>query len=233
MSGNDKRDTVDANTDEGDLLQTFRQRERNTALATRTGAPAHVQTYDPATQTITALVGSLEVEDTGLPVEVPDPPRALQRVPVSFLRSMGGLAYITLPILPDDTGMLLCADRATEEWRRLGVPCDPVDARTHSLADAVFFPGLHPDTDPISPPTSLAAMVLEAPLINLGVGAVDFAIRGTSLVTALNSISGVLTAVPNATDPATVITLANANKVAILATLAAIAANLSAKVRVQ
>lgn len=226
----DRRDTVDAQAD--DFLTIWKARERTLMLALRTGSPATVVAYDPATQTCSLTVDALMVQSTPAPVDVPDPPIALQRVPVAFLRAMGGLAYDTVPVLPGDTGMVLCMDRAIDEWRRLGVPCDPVDGRTHSLADAVFLPGFHADTDPIVPPTSLAARVIEAPLIHLGVNATQFMFLGTAIVAALTGVNATLAAVPNATDPVTVITLANANKAAILAIIAAFSAGLSTRVAV-
>lgn len=234
MSDTDRRDKIHADAD-GDLLGVFANRERTLLLALRTGSPATVIAYDPATQTASLTVDTLAVASTDLPVDVPDPPERLDRVPVVFTRAMGGLAYDTIPVLPGDTGMIFCMDRAIDQWRRLGVPTDPIDGRTHSHADAVFMPGLHADTDPIIPPTSLAARVIEAPLIMLGVGATQPAVLGTAFAAALAAYtSGMITAAntwaglaPGAPAFATAVTTLNT------ALAAALAAMLSTKVLVQ
>ena len=51
-------------------------------------------------------------------------------------------------------------DRSIQEWLKLGIPADPIQAATDALQDAVFDPGLHPDTDPITPATDMTAAVL-------------------------------------------------------------------------
>jgi len=63
--------------------------------------------------------------------------------------------------------------------------------------------------------------------VALGTGAVDAIVRGTALDTAWAPVSTTLTAVPAAADLASAITLANANKAAILALIAALAGSLS------
>lgn len=169
MSGTDRRDSIDAGIGEGELLQLLNRRERNLLLGLATCKPAHVVVYNPADQTTQVLVGNLAVELTGLPVEVPEPPMPLSNVPVGWWAGMGGQAYDTIPLLPGDTGLLLCADRATEEWKRLGQPCDPVDARTHSLADCWFLPIARPTSGQLTPGIgTLLGRVIEAPQIQLG-----------------------------------------------------------------
>lgn len=169
MSGTDKQDTVDAATDEGDLLATLQRRERNLLLALATNKPAHIVSYNSADQTATVVLGNLAVENAPLPTDVPDPPFGLQFVPVGWWAGMGGQAYDTIPLLPGDTGLLLCADRATEEWKRLGQPCDPIDARTHSLADCWFLPIARPTSGLLTPGIgTLLGRVIEAPQIQLG-----------------------------------------------------------------
>lgn len=229
MSDTDRRDTIDASSDE--LLDVLRARERNLALSLRTACPALVVSYTAATQTVTVLVGFRTVEDRGVPIPVPDPPLQITNVPVAFPRSMAGEAYDTWPILQNDTGLLVCCDRSIGEWRRLGVPADPVANHTHSLGDAIFFPGpCRPDAAVITPPPSLTARVIEAPLINLGQGAADALLRGTAAAVDIATLRGVLAAVPLASTPATVITLANACQQAILALCDALTDNLSTRV---
>lgn len=229
MSDSDRRDTLDRQS--GDLLDLFRARERNHDLRLRVAIPGQVVTYTAATQTVTVIVSALTVEDRGIPLAVPDPPLQLSNVPVAFLAGMGGLAYDTIPIVPGDTGLLICCDRALDEWRRRGEPCDPVDGRTHSLADAVFLPGLRPTPAVITPPPSLTARVIEAPLINLGVAATDFALQGTTIAAAVTATAAALPAA--AVDPATALALANALRLAFIALGNTLTTNLSTKVRIE
>lgn len=74
--------------------------------------------------------------------------------------------------------------------------------------------------------------------VRLGSGASEGALRGTAVAAGCNvatpgSLAFVLDAVPDAVDPATVITLANANKTAILALCTLLTAALSAKVLIE
>jgi len=231
VSDTDRRDTIDAQSD--DLLGALRARERNLALSLRTACPALVVSYQAATQTVTVLVGALTVEDRGVPIPIPDPPLQITNVPVAFPRAMAGAAYDTWPIVPNDTGMLICCDRSLGEWRRLGVPADPVSNHTHSLGDAVFFPGpARPDAAVITPPPSLTARVVEAPLINLGQGAINAVLRGTAAAGSITALRAVLAGITPATetDPASVVVTANACRIAILALCDAITNNLSTRV---
>lgn len=229
MSDTDRRDTIDAQSD--DLLGALRARERNLALSLRTACPALVVDYQAATQTVTVLVGALTVEDRGVPVPIPDPALQIANVPVAFPRAMAGAAYDTWPIVRNDTGMLICCDRSLGEWRRLGVPADPVSNHTHSLGDAVFFPGpARPDAAVITPPPSLTARVVEAPLIHLGQGAINAVLRGTAAAGSITALRAVLAGIAPAVDPATAVVTANACQIAILALCDAITNNLSTRV---
>lgn len=67
--------------------------------------------------------------------------------------------------------------------------------------------------------------------ITLGEGGEDFLVKGTSLNSAWQPISTTLTAVPDASDPSSVITLANANKTAILGIISALTSALSEKTK--
>lgn len=228
MSVQDSKDTVDTGGDDlADLLANLR---RGIELDLRVCAPGHVTAYNPTTQTATIQLANLPVkyvEDE----EVVQPPIVLPDVPVCWPGSAFG--YITTPLVAGDTGIVLFSDRCLAAWRKLGIPTDPINGRAHNLGDGMFVPGLRPKTAPITPPTDLTATVVEGLLVSLGRGATQFGLRGTSIATAASSIHGVLNIVAAATDPATVITLANANKAAILALLVAIQAAVSTKVRIE
>lgn len=173
-TGNDDTDHVDGAAPEAALKDLMDRVTRCLELGLRVALPARVIAYTPATQLADLRVellpvGELEGED------FPQPPVLLPQVPVAWPRT--SLGYLTLPLVPGDTGLVVFSDRSLSVWRVTGnevAPVDPLIGRTHNLGDAVFFPGLHTDTDPIAPPTSLAATVLEGPLVQLGVGATQF-----------------------------------------------------------
>lgn len=238
MSATDSRDTIDAAAP-GTGLRGYVKRElRNHELETRVSAPGQVVTYDPATQIAQCAVGYLQVLAADVPgageVETPMRPD-LVNARVALLQ--GATHSDHPPISPLDTGMLFFLDRALDAWLLgPGSPVDPVDGRAHDMADAVFVPGLAPDARRRPPPSNPAARTIEAPAIALGGAAVPVtgnALRGGQVSAAITAPLAALTAVPPATDPITVIALANANQVALLALMNAIQAAISAKVVIE
>jgi Phage protein Gp138 N-terminal domain len=64
--------------------------------------------------------------------------------------------FIQMPIAPGDTGLAVFADRSIDVFSASSgvTPVDPIDSRTHSKSDAIFYPGLYPFTNPIVMPTA-------------------------------------------------------------------------------
>lgn len=106
----------------------------------RVAIPGQVEYYDAAKQTATVqpLVQDRFVDGAE---ELVESLPALVGVPVAF--PSGGGFVITFPLAKGDTGLLVLADRPLDQWLAKGGVVDPVDVRTHSLAGAVFYPGLH------------------------------------------------------------------------------------------
>jgi protein gp138 len=195
--------------DTSDLLRSVMQ---SLKLSIHTHAPATVVAYDPARQKVTVDVGRLEVvkvsDATKPPLRMlamkgvpPDAEATLQPLqlvdlPVAWPRTNTG--YITFPLMPGDTGELHVHDRALGQWLLLGVAADPVLALTHMLADSVFQPGLHADTNPIVPPTDLTGTVIEGTLVKVGRLAVSPMVKGTELTTVIDAA---LAAAQSATVP--------------------------------
>lgn len=165
VSETDKRGHLDAENLGGGLLEALRRRERNVELRIACHAPATVVTYDPATSRADIVLGHVPVLD--LPAgDVPQAPVKIPNVRVAWDQDSGG--YDTRPLAAGDTGEVSFHDRALDEWYRKGGSVDPVDGRTHSLADAVFRPGLATDAGVITPPTDQTARVIEHTQIKLG-----------------------------------------------------------------
>lgn len=173
--------------------------------------PASVVAYDPATQTASVLVGFRTVVRVRNPEEMPPgatplpaphlgkailPPTQLTLIPVIFPGTP--TAYITFPVLPGATGSLHVHDRSLETWLTYGGPQDPVLSWTHALENSEFHLGLHPRFSAISPPTDLAATVVEGPLVKLGRAAALGAARMTDPISASSAFGTWATAVDTA-----------------------------------
>jgi hypothetical protein len=154
---------------------------RKIGLAIRTATVGTVVTYNPTTQEATIRVDHLEVKRVTVqtvPGEDPNEtnevrasaPIQLTAVPVAFFGAGNGSSYLTFPITPGCTGMLAVLDRSRDTWvtRTASVAVDPVKSAIHSLSDCVFFPGLTPKAQRISPAASITAAVFEAPLVYIG-----------------------------------------------------------------
>ncbi len=114
----------------------------------RVALPGRVESYDSAKQLV--QVQPLIKE----PVEGEDGTVTQERLPVvtnvPVIFPSGGGMRLTFPIQAGDTGLLVFSDRSLDLWLDQGGEVAPEDARRHHVADAVFFPGLHPNNDPWS-----------------------------------------------------------------------------------
>lgn len=162
-----------------ELADLFRVALRNAALTLSCHTVGTVKAYNPATQKATVSVDVLQViKDLQKSPSAADPnpvsvqdPILLTNIPVAWPRAGGG--YLTFPLNPGDTGEIHVQDRTLAQWLALGKAVDPITSFAHSLADGVFHPNLHPDKDPIAPPTDQTAAVLHHDaLIKLGRAAV-------------------------------------------------------------
>ena len=161
------------------LADLFRSALRNLKVQIRTHTVGTVTAYNATTQRADVSVDVLQVvrdnftEPTAAnPNPVATLPAVqLKGIPVAWPRA--GSSYLTFPLAAGDTGEVHIQDRNLGQWIQLGEASDPVSAITHALADGVFHPNIHPDNDPITPPTDGAAAVLESDEIKLGRLAVD------------------------------------------------------------
>lgn len=156
------------------LADLFRAALRNLKVQIRTHTVGTVTAYDAATQRADVTVDVLQVvrdnftqPTTANPNPVATLPAVkLKGIPVAWPRA--GSSYLTFPLAAGDTGEVHIQDRNLGQWIQLGEASDPVSAITHALADGVFHPNIHPDNNPITPPTDEAAAVLESDEIKLG-----------------------------------------------------------------
>jgi hypothetical protein len=123
-------------------------------LATmRVCLPGSVVAYHSATQTadIQVVIDSAINLDDGVLVEkLPQ----LNGIPVEFPR--GGGYLLMFPLDPGDTGMIEFCDFSIDLWRKSSQQGQPNDLRTHALGNAVFRPGLSPESKTVAnPPTGI------------------------------------------------------------------------------
>jgi hypothetical protein len=186
MSGQDKRDSIDASSVGATLNDLLALWRRSIELEVRVSSPATVVTYDPALQTAKVVLGLLPVAF----IADEEVPQGAIVIPTARVRWVGGsLGYVTTPLVPGDTGHVVFTDRCLAQWLLAGGSVDPVNGRTHALADAIFEPGLRHNANAITPPTDLTATVVEGPLVRLG----SLALNGV-VVDGTQTLAGALTA---------------------------------------
>ncbi|MEJ2896219.1 Gp138 family membrane-puncturing spike protein [Bordetella avium] len=106
----------------------------------QTAIPAIVVSFDPETVTLAAqpvVQGTVQAA-TGAYSTVNLP--VLQDVPVAFPR--GGGCTLTFPISAGDEVLLVFSSRCIDGWWQTGQVGPAMDARMHSLSDAIAIPGL-------------------------------------------------------------------------------------------
>lgn len=187
-----------------DLLRVW---ARQIKLGIRTAVPATVVAMDPATATVTVLVGILPVVKLDDPLNPPARMLAPKGVPpnqVAVLQPIqltgvpvfvygNQLNYVSVPLVTGDTGLLHVCDRSLEHWMQTGQPSDPVLAFTHALKDSAFYPGVRPK--PKVTAIDPAATVVEGAQVKLGKTAASVAIKGTEFVTFMDAgIAAAITA---------------------------------------
>ena len=112
---------------------------------------ATVNTFDAATQTVNLTINYVRVFKNANP-NLPQPAAGGQtsdvllpypvliQCPVFIIQ--GGGAYLTMPIKPGDTGLVLFNDREITTWLKTGQVVPPQNQRTHDLSDGIYFGGI-------------------------------------------------------------------------------------------
>lgn len=174
--------------------------------------PGIVVSYDRAKQTadvqpaVNKLVPSAEDEELDISKRYP----VIPAVPVCWPR--GGGFFVAADLEPGDAVTLLFSEADYSGWRNSGTVSDPEDKRMHHLSHAIAIPGLFERGAEISglgAGLTLGSMsghrvVHTSTQTEVGGSSVAVALA-TKLDLIFKAISGLTTA----TNPATVITLAN------------------------
>lgn len=167
--------------------------------------PARVESYNASANTVTVtpvLWRQIPTDDGDYVAE------ALPQIPdvkIAWPRA-GGFA-ITFPIQPGDFVMLVFGDAPLGAWRQNGQPGDPGDPERHGLSGAMAIPGVYPDKQNITSPsttnmvlgkigTAAAQIEITPTGVNLGAGANDNVVTKADIAAIKLAISGAAVA-PN------------------------------------
>lgn len=106
--------------------------------------PGRVESYDVATQKADVKPLLMRGVLTGDGEDVVQSLPVIPGVPIVFPRA-GGF-YVSFPVEPGDHVLLVFCERSIDKWAtsEAGGDTDPIDLRTHALADAVAIPGCYP-----------------------------------------------------------------------------------------
>lgn len=110
------------------IIQTMRQ--------LRVSMPCEVVRYNSKRQMVDARIVQPEIDLAGNNIPMP----VITNIPVSFVRC--GNSHITHPINKGDTGFIVFADRDISSWVETNNTSVVDSARTHSMQDSYFIPGI-------------------------------------------------------------------------------------------
>lgn len=110
------------------MIQTMRQ--------LRVSMPCEVVRYNSKRQMVDVRIVQPEIDLAGNNIPMP----VITNIPVSFFR--WGNGHITHPIIKGDTGFIIFADRDISSWVETNNRSVVDSARTHSMQDSYFIPGI-------------------------------------------------------------------------------------------
>lgn len=110
------------------MIQTMRQ--------LRVSMPCEVVRYNSKRQMVDVRIVQPEIDLAGNNIPMP----VITNIPVSFVRC--GNSHITHPINKGDTGFIIFADRDISSWVETNNKSVVDSARTHSMQDSYFVPGI-------------------------------------------------------------------------------------------
>ncbi len=144
---------------------------------THVALPGRVESYDADKQVADVKPMVKRVARDQDDVRSVDSLQVLSAVPVAFPR--GGGYLMTFPLAAGDTGLLVFCERDIGAWRASGQDSDPSDEGLHTLAGAVFYPGLHTEANALAArPDHLVLAKDGGPELHIGSTTVDVGAEG-------------------------------------------------------
>ena len=130
------------------LAETIREAIRVQLAGAHVAIPGRIVSYDHAEQRADvepSIEATLPVEGGVEKYRLP----ILQRVPIAF--PQGGGYFLTFPLAPGDSVLLVFSDQSLDEWvqRSSGVASSR-SVRSHHITDAIAIPGVRPFVAPLA-----------------------------------------------------------------------------------
>lgn len=194
-------------------------------------AIATVQTFDSATQTVTATIN---YDQTLLGQQIPYP--ILIDCPVVILT--GGNASLTFPIAKGDTCLILFNDKDMDGWYASGQVGQNPTNRSHSFSDAIALVGLRSKLNKLATYDTTRA-TLQHGTTSVGVSATKIRIKNNSTtlntllqslitdLTTLTTILNTLTTAMAAATPANVVATVGVPSATAAASIASLATTIT------
>lgn len=132
-----------------DFVSTMEGVKAQTAQTMNCVQIGEIQSFDPATQLANIKVAMKQVKDV-----MEDGSRILQEYPllmecpVFFL--FGGPDFMSMPIQPGDSCIILFNDREIDQWLNHGADQYPISIRFHDISDAIALVGIRPLTNSVA-----------------------------------------------------------------------------------
>ncbi len=130
------------------LAEFMARRMRNISAQLNSHLIGEIVTFDPEKQTAKVKVNFLKIirgvnpiGDTGQSSDEVFPYPELVDVPIIIVQGGGG--YLTFPIVPGDSCLLLFCDRDMDNWFNAGTTTVPNSNRVHDINDAIAIVGLN------------------------------------------------------------------------------------------
>lgn len=195
------------------LADTFNLKALELKLAINCHAIATIQSFDPASQTVTATV-NYKKTSFNLVKDATTGVSTYQSVLVNYpvlvdcpaIVLSGGNSSLTLPITKGDECLILFNDRDIDNWFSGAAPTGVATGRLHSFADGIALVGLH-STNKFLTNYDMDRAVLRKGNAMVGVGKnnelVKIANEVTTLKTVINGLIDVIKAAVTIGGPTT------------------------------
>ncbi len=111
-------------------------------------------------------------------------------VPIAWLSGKGGSCFFTMPFGKGDPGFVICASKDIGMWRSTGQQGTSGDQRRHTIAGAIFIPGLRPNGELVGSGKRDSEAVVIGEKVMLGASGLDPAQTGALNGEAIDPYTG-------------------------------------------
>ena len=131
------------------LYTVLEAQQKDTKISMNCVQVGTIQEFDSAKQTATVKISMKQIVKVNPDLsEVYSEYPLILKVPVMVL--FGGVDFMSMPIEPGDSCILLFNDRCLDDWKSGETAIAPSHPRLHSLTDAIAIVGIRPLTNSIA-----------------------------------------------------------------------------------